>query len=96
MSSTAERRVDGDYKFAHWIGLYLSFHLSRVSSLLVRRRLKNPKTYGHFWPWLNSFNIGLWLLVHAVEFLRRYMHKPQAVLNSRLHLSNHSAMETFL
>ena len=52
----SEKCVTEGFKYAHWIGLYLSFHLNWVLGSFAHGRLQNLKTDGHFWPWHNPFN----------------------------------------
>ena len=51
MHQLSEKCVAEGFKYAHWIGLYLSFHLSWVLGPFVPGRLQNLKaskdTFGH-------------------------------------------------
>jgi len=46
----SEKYVAKGSKYAHWIGLYLSFHLNWVLGPFVHGRLQNPGevTFVHF------------------------------------------------
>ena len=44
MRQQTEKYVGEGSKFAHWIGLYLSFHLNSVLGSFVHDRLQNLKT----------------------------------------------------
>jgi len=54
----SEKYVAEGSKYAHWIGLYLSFHLNRVLGPFVHGRLQNLQTseVSHFCPCHNPFN----------------------------------------
>jgi len=58
----SEKCVAEGSKYAYWIGLYLSFHLSWVLGSFVHGRLQNLKTsedtFGHDITALTSFYIG--------------------------------------
>ena len=51
MRGRSEKCIAEGYKYAHWIGLYQSFHLSWVLGPLAHGRLQNLKTieavFGH-------------------------------------------------
>ena len=44
MRQRSEKYVVEGSKYAHWIGLYLSFHLNRVLGPFVHDRLQNLQT----------------------------------------------------
>ena len=44
MRRQSEKYVIEGFKYAHWIGLYLSFHLNWVLGPLVHGRLQNLQT----------------------------------------------------
>ena len=44
MRRRSEKNVVEGSKYAHWIGLYLSFHLNRVLGPVVHGRLQNLQT----------------------------------------------------
>ena len=44
MRRRSEKYVIEGSKYAHWIGLYLSFHLNWVLGPFVHGRLQNPQT----------------------------------------------------
>jgi len=50
----SEKYVIEGSKYAHWIGLYLSFHLNWVLGPFVHGRLQNLQT-SHFCPCHNPF-----------------------------------------
>jgi len=54
-ASTVWKYVVESSKYAHWIGLYLSFHLNWVLGPFVHDRLQNLQT-SHFCPCHNPFN----------------------------------------
>ena len=44
MRRRSEKYVIEGYRYAHWIGLYLSFHLKWVLGPFIHERLQNLKT----------------------------------------------------
>jgi len=62
-ASTVCKCVTKGSKYAHWIGLYLSFHLSWVLGPFVHGRLQNLKTsedtFGHDILDVHNTDIGI-------------------------------------
>ena len=58
MYRQSEKCVAEGSKYAHWIGLHLSFHLNWVLGPFVHGRIQNLQT-SHFCPCHNPFKIIL-------------------------------------
>jgi len=54
----SEKYVIKGSKYAHWIGLYLSFHLDWVLGPFVHGRLQNLQTSEVTFAHVNPFNSG--------------------------------------